>query len=394
MKIFFRTIHLYLGLAAGTVILISCFTGAVLVFEKELQHWWYPERYTVTPQASRVPVQQLIATLQAQVPDCKVSSVKIYTDPARTVELSYAPPSKEKKQSGKGGGNLQAFMNPYSGDLISLYEHRNSFFYTMFSLHRWLLAGDTGKLIVGISTSIFLFILITGIILWWPKKIKKIRQRITFKWNAGWKRINHDLHITIGFYASVFLFVFAFTGLAWSFEWFNDAIYAVTGTENKRPEPPTSHYQPIHQFSVDDAYEKIITLAPASAYFNINLPKDSSAAIAIQVMPLDPVHEKASDQYFLDQYTGSLIGTALYKDRNLGQRVRGTFYPVHVGSIAGLPGRIIAFLACIAGVTFPITGVILWINRLKKEKNKQSKKQKVNKRSQHVTSEDLVSETN
>jgi uncharacterized iron-regulated membrane protein len=55
-----------------------------------------------------------------------------------------------------------------------LYSYRTTFFYSVFALHRWLLAGDTGKLIVGISTSIFLFILITGIILWWPGKQKEI----------------------------------------------------------------------------------------------------------------------------------------------------------------------------------------------------------------------------
>jgi uncharacterized iron-regulated membrane protein len=63
----------------------------------------------------------------------------------------------------------------------------------------------------------------------------------------------------------------------------------------------------------------------------------------------------------------------LFVDKNLGQRVRATFYPVHVGSIAGLPGRIVAFLACVAGVTFPVTGVILWLNRLKKNAKKDAR---------------------
>jgi uncharacterized iron-regulated membrane protein len=395
MKTFFRTIHLYLGLAAGIVIMITCFTGATLVFEKELQHWFYPERYSVQNTGNKVPIQQLVVTLQQQVPGAKISSVRVYNDPDRSAELSYTLPDKEKKgpekkaEAGKGGGNSQAFMNPYTGQLISLYNNRNTFFFTMFSLHRWLLAGDTGKLIVGISTSIFLFILITGIVLWWPKKIKKIKQRLTLKWNAGWKRINHDLHITIGFYSAIFLFLFAFTGLAWSFEWFNDAIYTLTGTENKRPQPPTSIYQAESKsITLDEAYQAIQQQAPLSEYYTISLPKDSIGAVSIQVMSTDPEHEKASDQYFLDQYTGSLIGTALYKDRNLGQRVRSTFYPIHVGSIAGLPGRIIAFLTCIAGVTFPVTGVILWLNRLSKEK----KKSKKHKQPSKIQTADLVKE--
>jgi uncharacterized iron-regulated membrane protein len=107
---------------------------------------------------------------------------------------------------------------------------------------------------------------------------------------------------------------------------------------------------------------------PKAFHYTVNAPRDSAGAYAVTLLGENPVHEKASDQLFFDQYSGNFIGQALYADRNLGQRVRSLFYPIHVGSIGGLPGRIIALLACIAGVTFPITGTILWINRIRKKK--------------------------
>jgi uncharacterized iron-regulated membrane protein len=232
--------------------------------------------------------------------------------------------------------------------------------------------GDTGKLIVGVSTSVFLFIIMTGLVLWWPKTKAKLKQHLTFKW-AGWKRINHDLHVVIGFYTAIFLFVFAFTGLAWSFQWFNNGIYWITGTENVRTEPPTAEYQNATITSFEQIYIAANEQVPDAAYFQINTPKDSLSAITLTAMPGDAIHERASDQYFFDQYTGKLIGTSLYGERNLGQRVRSTFYPVHVGSIGGMPGRVIAFLSCVAGFTFPVTGVIMWLNRLKKKKKKLRK---------------------
>ncbi|WP_242929346.1 PepSY-associated TM helix domain-containing protein [Pontibacter vulgaris] len=401
MKNFFRNIHLYLSLACGLVIAVVCFTGAALVFEKELQQTIYPERYKVEAGQNRVPLEQLVTELKSKVPGAKVNSVKVYDNPTRSVELSYSledgtkkaevkheDGSKGKEEKGKGekgkGGGSQAFMNPYTGELISLYTHRNSFFYTMFALHRWLLVDEPGKLIVGISTSMFLFIILTGIILWWPKKMKALKQRLTLKLNGGWKRINHDLHIVIGFYTAIFLFAFAFTGLAWSFEWFNDAIYTVTGTENKRPEPPLSTVQvgatPI---TFDKAFTIAKTELPDAEFYTLGTAKDSAEAITITAMPKDAAHERASNQIYLDQYSGARIGQNFFAERNLGQRVRATFYPVHVGSIGGLPGRIIAFLSCLAGFTFPITGIILWINRL----NKQKKKNRKFKRS---TSSELV----
>jgi uncharacterized iron-regulated membrane protein len=381
MKVFFRRIHLYLGLTAGIVISVTCFTGATLVFEKELQSSIYPERYYVKKTGTQLPLDTLVSNLRANVPDAKISSVKVYDDADRSVEITFSQEkakrkdTAEKKPTPAGNSNNVAFMNPYTGDVIALYSHRTTFFYTMFSLHRWLLAGDVGKLIVGISTSIFLFILITGFILWWPRKMKKLKQRLKVKVAGGWKRLNHDLHISIGFYSAIFLFVFAFTGLAWSFEWFNNGIYKVTGSENKRPEPPLSTFA--HDAStvkLNEIYRQIKVSAADGQYYSISLPKDSAAAYAVTVLGTNPVHEKASDQYFFDQYSGRLLTTNLYADRNLGQRVRSTFYPVHVGSIAGLPGRIIALLACIAGFTFPVTGTILWLNRIRKNKEKKTKK--------------------
>ncbi len=361
MKKYFRNIHLYLSLAAGLVIVVVCFTGAVLVFEKEMQMFIYPERYRVEIGQQRVAIDTMIANLRTSVADAKVASVKIYDDPERSVEINY----------GEGKGGNQAFMNPYTGELISLYSYRTTFFFTMFSLHRWLLAGDIGKMIVGVSTVMFLFILITGIVLWWPKNKKILKQRLLMKWSGGWKRINHDLHVVIGFYTALFLFVFAFTGLAWSFEWFNDGIYWVTGTTRKPSRLPQSV---VGEGSTPVAIEQLFTAArtrmPKAEFYTIGLAREPEDAVRVTVMPKDAPHERASDQIFIDQYAGSVLEVRRFGDQNLGQKVRGTFYPIHVGSIAGLPGRIIALLSCVAGFTFPITGVILWINRLKRKKRR------------------------
>jgi uncharacterized iron-regulated membrane protein len=401
MKNFFRDIHLYLSLAAGLVIALICFSGAALVFEKEWQQTIYPERYKVEAGAKQVSLDKMVANVAEKVPGAKISGIKVFSDPTRSVEISYKDP-KDKKKAGekrkekkdeagteKGAGskgkdkkeggdkepNNTAFMNPYTGELISLYSHRNSFFFTMFSLHRWLLAGEVGKLITGVSTFIFLFILLTGIVLWWPKNQKILKQRLTLKWDGGWKRLNHDLHIVLGFYTAIFLFAFAFTGLAWSFKWFNDAIYVVTNSENIKPEPPKSI---VTENGKTIAYHQVFTTIktqnPEAEFYNLNAPKEADGAFTVMVKPLNAVHEKATDQYFFDQYSGKLLETKLYASKNLGQKVRATFYPVHVGSIGGLPGRIIAFLACIAGVTFPVSGLILWLNRLRKKDKKKHKK--------------------
>ncbi|WP_187309095.1 PepSY-associated TM helix domain-containing protein [Hymenobacter sp. BT188] len=399
MKIFFRTIHLYLSLASGLVIAVLCFTGAVLVFEKELEQAWHPERYFVEAPTTqtRLSLQQITQAVQVSVPQAKVTGMKVYTDPLRTVEVSLAgdkageksPPvaqagpaantkgakaGEKPKGGGEGGGGPKYFVNPYSGQVVGPYVYRDTFFYTMFALHRGMVAGAVGKFVVGVSTLFFLFIIGTGLVLWWPATGKVLRQRLSVKWDASWKRLNHDLHIVLGFYSALFLFVFAFTGLAWSFEWFNKGIFTLTNSEMKGPEPPKSVVASTDlRLTYDAAYAIARQQVPTAQNFNIQLPKDSAESVRIAMLPANAPHESANDELYLDQYTGQVLGKLNFQDRNLGQRVRRSFKPVHTGAIFGMPSKIIALIVCVLGFTFPITGVILWLNRLKKAKKKKQK---------------------
>jgi uncharacterized iron-regulated membrane protein len=396
MKIFFRNIHLYLSLAAGSVIMIACLTGAVLVFEKELQELFNSERYFVKPEGERLSADLLVKNLQSAHPGYQVSSLKMYSDTTRTVEIGYlekephvksaltsaASFSKEgsgKKVQAEGskpseGAKKSAFVNPYTGQIVELYSYRETFFYKVFALHRWLLGKNDGigKYIVGVSTFIFLFILLTGVILWWPKTRKVLAQRIRVKWDGSWKRLNHDLHIVLGFYTAIFLFIFAFTGLAWSFQWFNKAIYKVTRSEMKPPaDPPSSLYM---EQKRSLGFERILKVSSQqitdALYYTISSPKDSVGVYAVTVLTKQAM-EMASDTYYLDQYTGQTIGVLKFTDKNLGQRVRSTFKPVHTGSVFGVYSKLLAFITCLLGVTFPITGTIMWISRLKKKNRKE-----------------------
>lgn len=384
MKIFFRRIHLYLSLAAGLVILTACFTGAILVFEKELQMALHNERYYVRQQEQPVPVTQLLEVVKTHFPGSKINGVKVYSDLTRSVEVAIsaaqksngapvqtAPANTGRKQEGGRQPGFTVFMNPYTGAVLEKYSYQETFFYQVFALHRWLLGGpdSVGKYIVGIATAIFLFVILTGLILWWPKTKRVLLKRLKIKTGAGWKRLNHDLHLVLGFYSSIFLFIMAFTGLAWSFEWFNKGIYTVTNSPMQPPPPPKSVVAPgAKPVSYDAAFATARNLHPDGTFYNIALPKDSADVIAVSVLPKAAVHEAATNAIYIDRWSGAVLGKLPYSNRSLGARVRSTFKPVHTGSIWGWPSKIIAFVVCAFGVTFPVTGTIMWLNRTRKKK--------------------------
>lgn len=368
MKIFFRRIHLYLSLAAGLVIFTCCLTGAILVFEKDIQMALNKNRYYVLPEETKLPLEQLANTAKQNIHQGNINGIKAYTDNARSVEISMSMRGKTKNDRSQ---NVTVYINPYTGKILDVYSYRETFFFQVFALHRWLL-GDSdsaGKYIVGVATTVFLFIIITGIILWWPKTQKILVQRLKIKSDAGWKRLNHDLHIVLGFYSAIILFIFAFTGLAWSFEWFNKGIYQVTNSPLTPPPPPKSIYTTdAKTISLDKALATAQTVYPATISYNISLPKDSTSAITVSSLSQNAVHESATDAVYIDQYNGAVLGTMAYSERSVGSRVRSTFKPVHTGSIWGMPSKIVAFIVCVFGCSFPVTGVIMWLNRTGKKK--------------------------
>ena len=412
MKVFFRRIHLYLGLTAGLVITISCLTGALLVFEKELTEAFNHHRYYVTASGERLPLDKIAEMVKQQVPGTGISRIQVFADPTRTLQVlleegkkggkgaakkgkgdaNAATKSKageevipatpgEKKDKAAGGEKSApkkekgrtAFVNPYTGKVLELYSYQETFYYQIFSLHRWLLAGPTGKAITGVSTLIFLFILITGIVLWWPKTRNIFKQRIKVKWDGGWKRLNHDLHVVLGFYAAIFLFICAFTGLTWSYEWFSNGLYAVLRTSPKAMVAPLSAAAVVTEakhISYETALATVKQSVPDAVFYSLSAPKDSSASFVVSLLPANEVMESATTTYYLDQFSGKVLQSQTFAQRTLGQKVRASIKPLHTGAILGTPSKILALLVALLGVIFPTTGTIMWLNRTRKKKKK------------------------
>ena len=228
MKRVFRKIHLWLSVPFGIVITLICFSGAMLVFEKEITECVNPGLYRVEhPSGQPLPVGEVAARVAATLPvGVEVTGVTVFQEANRTWQVSLSKPRK-----------ASVYVDPYTGEIKGPAE-RLPFFRTMFSLHRWLLGSRPsdggifwGKIIVGVSTLLFIVVLLTGIVLWWPRTKKTLRNSLKIVFRHGWLRFWHGLHVAGGMYALLLLLVMALTGLTWSFGWYRTGFYALFGVE-------------------------------------------------------------------------------------------------------------------------------------------------------------------
>ena len=216
MRKIFRHIHLWLSVPFGLIITLICFSGAMLVFEAEIMKIFRHDLYYVKEvKEAPLPADKIMENVAGILPDdVTATGLNIFANPERSDQVSLSIPRPSSM-----------FVDPYTGQVLG-HEERSPFFLTMFKLHRWLLdsmkpGSDifVGKLVVGISTLIFVFILISGIVIWWPRTRKALVNSLKISTGKGLKRFWYDLHVAGGMYILLFLLVMALTGLTWSFSW-------------------------------------------------------------------------------------------------------------------------------------------------------------------------------
>lgn len=366
IKRFFRKIHLWLSVPFGLLVSLICFSGAMLVFEDEAARLLNRRLFYVDEVKDRtLPLDELAARVAASLPEgTTVTGMTVFADKSRTVRANLSKPRRAR-----------AFIDPYTGEVKGVYE-RPAFFATMFKMHRWMLDSMRpekgiwwGKMIVGVSTLLFIVALVSGIVIWWPRTRKGLSGSLKLVADKGWKRFWHSLHIAGGMYAVVFLLAMGLTGLTWSFGWYRNAFYRLFGAEVVQASPQQAAESKKGTASGkgrrggsdmrnwQQVYEK---LAAANASFSEITVSGGTATVSSGTFG----NQRASDRYEFDPATGEITGVSLYKDTPRSGKIRGWIYSVHVGSWGGYPTRVLYFAAALLGAALPLTGYYLWIARL------------------------------
>lgn len=360
LKKIFGKLHLWLGLLSGAVVLVVALTGSLLVFEKELDEWANQDFYFApAPGGQRLTIDSLMHRVQAADPALRISEVEeVQNGQLRNVLVS----------GQKDGHTWIAAVNPYTGEVVRTVRHDQRFFTIVLHLHRYLLAGETGKAVTGVCCLIFLVLLVTGIVLWWPKRIRQLKQRLQVKWSGSRKRLNWDLHAVGGFYAYLVLFVIALTGLTWSYKWFNNGIFQLfDGRPMQRYTPPANRASgPVAYGFYEQVYQEAVRRLPYKGKLSLLLPKNDSLSVTVSKENFEASVTNVVDYLYFERGTVHLLKERLYENESLGMKVRRLVYPIHTGQIYGWPTKIIAFLVCLLAASLPITGLRIWLGRRKK----------------------------
>ncbi len=221
--------------------------------------------------------------------------------------------------------------------------------------------------------------MITGIVLWWPKRKTDRKRSLTIKWNGRWRRVNYDLHNVLGFYATSIAIILAITGLSIAFDWVRNGIYNAANLGASHASEKTIFKSDsllksakINKPVIDRALLVSKSKSPGAEMFLI-YDDDAIAGTVGVTAYAKTLHFYNSDSYTFDKYSGKLLQLLPHTKKSPGMKMNEMNYDLHVGQILGLTGKIIAFLASLICASLPVTGFIIWWGKRKKsKKNKNS----------------------
>lgn len=372
-------LHLWLGLVSGIIVFIVSITGCIWAFQKEISEWTQPYQFVkVEERAYLSPsvLQQTAARHQfggeAGKPGKTVAGVQ-YPGKGKAAIATY----RDKKT-----GYMMVYMNPYTGEILKVKALEKDFFRFILAGHYSLwLPRETGQPIVCWSIGIFIILLITGLVMWWPKNLKKANVDKSFKirWKASFKRVNYDLHNVLGFYALLGGLILGITGIYFGFKWVPKAIYWTASGGKTLPDlrarrlSDSTHIPPqALLFSAEDSlWAKLNRGYKNEGSLSVQFAQKKSDAIAISYNPGAGTYYKNYtrffDRYTLQELKGKSPFNKPYEDATAAEMLIRMNFDIHVGAIGGITGKIIAFLISLVCASLPVTGFLVWWGKRSKK---------------------------
>ena len=394
--------HFYAGLFVMPLLLVLAITGTLYCFQPQIEPLLYHDRMVVDARAEpRLSRQVLLAKAAAAVPsDAVPTTAVINSDPRRSAEFVF------RLQS---GSSESIYLNPYTGDVLGKLSVENRLMKQIRNLHRGLMLGKTGEILMELAGCWTLVMIGTGIALWWPKARQTSQQggrfvpRLSSSKGRAWWR---ELHAVGGAWLALGALFFVLSGLPWSSTWgkqfkalatsaqlgypqgawgrahvhsatpkmlaMNMADPSMAGMKmDDLPLPQTpwavgATQVPHSTADAADAtipLDKVVALAAQAGVrdgYDIALPTTAEGVYTVSYFPADPEAERT---LHIDRYSGQILSDIAYRD--YGRVAKWISYgtSLHMGRYFGVANQILASLISLGLAAMSVSGFVMWRKR-------------------------------
>ena len=340
--------HRWLALVTAAFRVVVATSGALLVLEGPISR---ASQAHVKPAGAPLSLDTLVQRARSNAGGGRPTVVLLGDSPDLAWGIVLASPS--------AGTTTNVVLDQYTGAILPEPpgpDRLPRFIRMVHVLHTRLLGGRIGNAIVVAITFVAFFLVLSGIIIWWREKLWRINR------SASWKRINFDLHHSLGIFSAVVLLFITATGLWVHYGVVDDWMRKLNRSPS--PSPPTQRaVEPgTPELSLDSIAVVARTAVPGAAIMNIQLPPDPKRPAMVQLKYPEDHTPAGRSRVFIDRYRGTALLTMSTRTAERGQHMIDIKRALHTGDSYGLPTQILWMLGALVLASQGVTGVVMWWN--------------------------------
>lgn len=399
--------HFYAGLFVMPFLVVLAITGTLYCFQPQIEPLLYPHRLIVEPQATpRLTEDALLAKARAAMPtDARAVTAPIASAPDRSTEFIFRLADGEKQS---------VYLNPYTGEVLGTLSVERRFMQVDRMLHRKLLLGKPGELLMELAACWTLVMIGTGIALWWPRGKTTARAALVPRFSLQGRALWKNLHAVMGIWLALGALIFVLSGLPWTGSWGKQ--FKALATSVNLGAPPGSwgglplrsvlpgargETQAAHgadQANMDsmpgmvmddlplpltpwavgntpvpqsaDAHSaqalplgRIVALVASlgvQSGYDIVLPSSATGVYTVSYFPADPKDERT---LYIDQYSGTVLKDIRYGDYGAVSKAVSYGTSLHMGRYFGVANQILCAAISLGLAGMAVTGCVMWWKR-------------------------------
>jgi uncharacterized iron-regulated membrane protein len=344
-----RKLHLWLGLSLGTVFALVALTGSVLALQGPLLRALHPE---LVDHALPTPTQEAAVLgriahewspqglRSADLPDAELPVWQLYFN-----------------------GGVRRYLDPASGELLLTRSPGNDVLLALRDWHTHLFAGRAGETWLGVVGWFSLFLLVSGVVLWWPGRgrvlahLKPHAQPPVRRW-LSWHRSFGALSLPV-------LLLVTLTGTLMCYH--GGTRSTLQALFRDPPEPPQPAPIALRHDPID--WSAVLATArqalPGATLSRISLPGERDGRLVIRARMPGEWNPNGRSMIWIDPWQARVLGTADATGADTGVQVNNAIYPLHAGSTGPL-WRTLVFVSGLLPPFFLVTGFLFWRTRTKR----------------------------
>lgn len=355
--------HLATGITVGAIVLIMSATGVLLTYQRQIQEWADTRdiRSVGRADAAQLPPDALLARVREQEAGM-ITGIRWHRDAGTPVEVQL-------------GRESVLFVDAWSGERLGNGSERaRAFFRTITDLHRWLGLNQrrpAGRAITGAANLAFLFMVLSGFYLWWPRNLtaRALRSVLLFRRGLRAKARDFNWHNVIGIWSLMPLIIIVASAVVISYGWAGALVERLAA----EPAASTTSREGMPSESAPDAqadgatYEELFASAAAHVddWRSITMQVPARAgAVTFVIDRGNGGQPWRIGRLTLTEHTGDVIEWAPFSSGARAARVRSILRYAHTGELGGVAGQTVAGLVSAGAVLLVCTGISLALRRL------------------------------